>query len=85
MVKRLGTGALFRPKSGKYERFTQLILGTEWLTGYNINQYIGDACCCLLKKIHHEISRGKFAEFRFLHLSKSYKMAALKSVSDGDL
>ena len=29
MVKRLGTGAIFRPKSGKSEWFTKLVLGTE--------------------------------------------------------
>ena len=39
MVKWLGTGAIFRPKSGKYEWFARRVLGTEWLTGHNLRRY----------------------------------------------
>ena len=38
IVNRLGTGAIFQPKSGKYEWFNQRVLGTEWLTGHNLHQ-----------------------------------------------
>ena len=40
MIKRLGTWAIFRPKSGKYEQFTKLVLGTVWITGHNLHQYL---------------------------------------------
>ena len=38
MVKPLGMGAIFRPKSGKDEWFRKLVLGTESLTGHNLHQ-----------------------------------------------
>ena len=38
MVKRLGMDAILWPKSGKYERFTKLVLGTESLTGHRLHQ-----------------------------------------------
>ena len=40
MVKQLGTGAILWPKSGKYEWFTKLVLGTESLTGTVIVKHL---------------------------------------------
>ena len=38
LVRPLGMGAIFRPKCGKHEWFTKMVLGTERIIGHNSHQ-----------------------------------------------